>query len=566
VNLLPANPSPATSAWEHRVVVGIDTGGTFTDAVLMDGAGTVLGTVKEPTTHDRLEIGIRNAITALLQRTGVPPARIAHVAISTTLATNAVVEGKGCPVGLILVGFPEYVDLPAARVKYVRGGHTIAGDEQEPLDLEALGEAVADLKGSVEAYAVCALMSVVNPTHELVAAKAIQLLDPLPVFCSHQTSGQFGLKERAATTLFNAGLVPTMTAFLSGVKDALENLGVGGELWVVTGDGQAVTAEAAAAAPATTVCSGPAASAVFGASAVSDTAVVVDVGGTTSDISLVAQRAPLLGEKGSRIGSWQTHVRAVESRTTAVGGDSRVVVSPGTAALSHERVLPVALAAHHGDLAARLADSSSCRGFLPLPHAPTAILQADPALAFMHRRGGVTFEELRRELAADTVTLEAHLKELKRLRLAVEVGFTLTDVWHVEGRVALGDASAARPVAEALAKIWGRPLPELTRHLCDLASRSIELSILDFMMGRELDLDMSTFLSRRQRHRLLEVTLRLKAPIVGLGAAAPMLLPEVGSSLGVEVIFPPHYQVGNAVGAARLVIAHLPKGDNTVSS
>jgi len=537
------------------LVAGIDTGGTFTDAVLVDANGQVVAWAKEATTHGRLEVGIRRALEELLQRSGTPPTRIRKVALSTTLATNAVVEGRNSPVGLILIGFPEHVDLPAAATKYVRGGHTLTGDEQEPLDVEGLTDAVQDLKGRVDAYAVCALMSVVNPSHELVAARAVQILDPAPVFCSHEVSGQFGIKERAATTLLNSSLVPVMESFLTGVQHAMEQIGLAAELLVVRGDGRLVHRDVAAAAPASTVCSGPAASALFGAAAVADTGVVVDVGGTTTDTALVALGQPLVAEHGSRIGGWHTHVLAVESATIGVGGDSQVVVSEGAVSLGHQRVLPVALAARRSDVPSRLATSTCRRGFLLLPEAPPEAVRADAVLDLLQRRGGATFDELRLEMRADSVALEAHLRELKRFRLAVEVGFTLTDAWHARGLVELGDPQASREVGRALAHAWGGTLDDLCDSVSMSAARAIESAILTFLMRRELDLDLSTFLARRRRNQLVEVILRLKAPLVGVGAAARLLLPAVASALEVEAIFPPHLEVGNALGAARLALA-----------
>lgn len=111
-------------------------------------------------------------VSALFQTAGANPNRVTLAAVSSTLATNAVVEDKRAAVGLILIGFPEYVDLPAETLKCMRGGHTLQGKEQEPLDVEGLADAVRDMRHLVDVYAVCSLMSLVNPSQELVAARS----------------------------------------------------------------------------------------------------------------------------------------------------------------------------------------------------------------------------------------------------------------------------------------------------------------------------------------------------------------------------------------------------------
>ncbi|MFW6242145.1 MAG: hydantoinase/oxoprolinase N-terminal domain-containing protein, partial [Thermodesulfobacteriota bacterium] len=133
------------------LAVGLDTGGTFTDAVLVEmKGGRVLKTAKHPTTHHRLGLGISRALEAVTA--GVPPERVRRMAFSTTLATNAVVEGQGARVGLLVIGDVKTFDLPVVSVRYVDGGHDHLGREVRPLDLEALTDALAELAGHVDAY------------------------------------------------------------------------------------------------------------------------------------------------------------------------------------------------------------------------------------------------------------------------------------------------------------------------------------------------------------------------------------------------------------------------------
>ena len=162
---MPADRAPHAQAPPH-IRLGLDTGGTYTDAVALDGAQRVLASAKARTTHWDLAIGIREACRALLA--ALPPqvrrTDVGLVAVSTTLATNAVVEGRFSPICTLLVGFDErMVERSALRrggggaIVCVRGGHDAAGDEAEPLDEAAVRAAVERWGGEVEAFAVAAM-------------------------------------------------------------------------------------------------------------------------------------------------------------------------------------------------------------------------------------------------------------------------------------------------------------------------------------------------------------------------------------------------------------------------
>jgi N-methylhydantoinase A/oxoprolinase/acetone carboxylase beta subunit len=156
--------------------LGIDTGGTYTDAVLVEQAsGAVLAGAKALTTHRDLSIGIREAVGAVFDGQIVSPVDVGLVGLSTTLATNSIVEGRGSPVCLLLIGYnPELIhqygferDLVTQDVVYVRGGHDGSGDEVEPLDEVAAREEILARRDQVEAFAVSSYFGVRNPAHEL---------------------------------------------------------------------------------------------------------------------------------------------------------------------------------------------------------------------------------------------------------------------------------------------------------------------------------------------------------------------------------------------------------------
>ena len=258
--------------------IGIDTGGTYTDAVLMDSETLkVVHWAKEATTHHDLGIGVGLALESLLSG-GISPEDIRHLAVSTTLATNAIVERRGARVGLFVFGYVRHFKLPVIANVFLKGGHTITGVEDSPLDIEGLVDTIQSLKDEVDSYAVCGAMSIKNPAHELVAEEAISMLDPKPVFCSHQVSDHPGIRARAATACLHAKLMPLMVGFLSSIQLSMLKIKLNCPVTIICGNGKGASLDEAVDRAAITMASGPAATARFGCTAGEASALIVDVG------------------------------------------------------------------------------------------------------------------------------------------------------------------------------------------------------------------------------------------------------------------------------------------------
>ncbi|MBN2141045.1 MAG: hydantoinase/oxoprolinase family protein [Desulfovibrionaceae bacterium] len=536
--------------------LGIDTGGTFTDAVAVDPAsGRVLAKAKQPTTHHDLSLGMSRAVGDVLASAGLDPARAELVAVSSTLATNSVVEGRGSRVGLFLIGHNKALDLPVVSTVHLRGGHTLDGEEVEPLDLDGLIQGVSEFTGRVEAYAVASAMSFVNPAHELVAAKAISLTDPRPVFCSHQASSQAGIRERAATAVLHARLMPIMGQFLSKVKDTLSNMGFACDMVVVRGDATTMSLDQAGQRAADTVGSGPAATAVFGGRAAPrPDAVLVDVGGTTTDIILLEAGRPCIDDEGSVIGEWQTHVRALEMLTVGVGGDSHVHGPlSGRMLLGPARAAPLALTRGLPDPGAWLGGEAAAMCVLASP-AARGREDEDPILRRLLDNGPSTPEALARALRTSAFGLAGRIDDLCRRQLAVKAGFTPTDALHALGRLDFGDREAALRGARALAPAFDLKPEPLCLKVLSMAEDRIEEAILARTLRKETGLGLEGLVADRRRLSRLKVRFTLNAPLVGIGAAATQFLPGVAERLGAKVVFPEHHEVGNAVGAILLAL------------
>jgi N-methylhydantoinase A/oxoprolinase/acetone carboxylase beta subunit len=539
-------------------VIGIDTGGTYTDAIVLDRAsGRVLAGVKTPTTAHDPAMGIGRALEKALRASAIDPARVGLVTVSTTLATNALVEDKGAEVGLFVIGHDKRLRIPAADMRFIPGGHKARGVESEPLGMNFLVDGIAAMKAHVDAYAICAMLAFEDPTHELVAAKAIELVDPKPVFCSHQASTRPGLEERAATATLNARLLPVMQDFLHSIARSMEGLGLSCPVRIVRGDCRSMNLQEAVRNSSATVASGPAATALFGAyAAANETALVVDVGGTTTDITLIRDGRPVVREDGMTIGSWRTHVRAVEMYTVGMGGDSLARIENGELSLGPARVVPLSQAHLHLQGPALEAVTSPQTWLGPDLHAQCVQLApgvepgSDTILNWLAENGPATPARLRQELGLAESSLEKAIVRLQAARRVITCGFTPTDALHVLERLNLGEKRPALQGAQVLANRLGLTPETFCEGVLEKAHCAIATTILCALGNREVGPALAEFLHQSKPSALIDIKVRVRPRIIGIGAAAPFLLPEVAARLGTEVVFPEHYEVGNALGAA----------------
>ena len=306
--------------------LGVDTGGTYTDAVIVDEAATrVIGSAKSLTTRGDLALGIGRAVDAALAEAGVAPSQVALVSLSTTLATNALVEGQGGRVALVFIGFDDddldrgglVEALKGDPVIRLAGGHTHAGTEFAALDLAALEAQVAALGDQVMGFAVAARFATRNPAHEAAARDIIRRVTGRPVTCSHELSAQLNGPKRALTAVLNARLIGMIDRLVAACERHLAQVGIDAPLMVVRGDGALISAAMVRERPIETILSGPAAS-IVGARWLTGEkdALVSDIGGTTTDVALLRDGLPEIDPQGARVGGFRTMVEAVAMRTT----------------------------------------------------------------------------------------------------------------------------------------------------------------------------------------------------------------------------------------------------------
>lgn len=338
-----------------KPAIGIDTGGTCTDAILYDfDTGKVLGQNKALTTYDDLTRGILEALD------GLDPAlcRQATVAgLSTTLATNACVEGKFRRTRLLLMGIDrkgidrfgaDYGFTDPDDICYLPCKTTITGQIMEEPDWDELRANARDWFADAEGCAVCEIYGMRNGgVLEQKAAEIIREKTGLPVVCASELFSGLSSLERAASAVLNAGLLPITQDFIAAVTRAFRERGIDAEILIVRSDSSLMGLAYSAEHAVETLLSGPAASALGGSALTGrENAVVVDIGGTTTDVALIENSAPLLADGGIRVGQWKTMVKGLFSTSFALGGDSAIRWDKdGALTLGPDRIIPLCVLA-----------------------------------------------------------------------------------------------------------------------------------------------------------------------------------------------------------------------------
>ena len=569
------------------LVIGLDTGGTYTDAALLDvDDGRVLATGKSLTTRDDLSIGLGEAIAKILQAFDGPPSDISMVSLSTTLATNAVVEGVGGRVGLFMLGFDDKVleraDLARAigqdPVAFITGGHGADGGQQYPLDSATLTKVAAKMAADVSAFAVAAHFATRNPAHEIAARDILRNKTGLPVTCSHELSTALGGPRRALTAVLNARLINLLERLIAATEIIMKQNALACPLMVVKGDGSLLESGFARTRPVETVLSGPAASlsgAAFLAGA--DSALVADIGGTTTDITFLYNGAPRLKSEGAFVGGWQTMVEAAEIRTFGLGGDSEVThVARGRKSglnLGPRRAVPLSLMAlthpqikqqMQAQLDLPVPTISDGRFVFPImpDGVPNWLTRSESRLA---KKALAIGPSAIPDLAATQLALGAVDRLISRGLLGL-VAFTPTDATHVTGHFTEFDGTAAWLGAKLMARqrnglgsptaVDSETVASMT--LAELHRRSA-IALMDAALAHQgagenmvssNSLLSSSFNKKAGENSLVAISMRLGTKLVALGASAATHYPHVAALLDIDMAVPTHAEVTGAVGAA----------------
>ena len=572
--------------------IGFDTGGTYTDAVALDGGRHVIASAKALTTHWDLSVGLGHAIRALLGRLSpvIRRDQITLVSVSTTLATNAVVENRFSPICTLLIGFDErMVETSGLRrvgggaLVRIAGGHDATGAESAALDEAAVDAAVIEYAPAVQAFAVASLFSVRNPDHERRARDRIRALSRLPVTCSHELSSQLDAPKRALTAALNARLTPQIRHLLDALGNVLEAQGICAPLMIVKGDGTLMRAEVALEYPVETVLSGPAAS-VVGAGALCGLAdfAVADMGGTTTDVAIVRGGHPVIRSEGAVIGGWRTMVEAVDVRTCGLGGDSHVHLDRhASLCVGPRKAMPLSLLAHQFPAVLEPLRLLAGTGRLPAAAGQFAFRNptrtADEPLDSIERRVWNALTPHPRplhEVARTSQSVEATQRLVDR-GLATLAAFTPSDAMHVLGRQADWNGEAAQLGATVLAieerSGAARTGTDSAHRLCERVYehvvREAVRAVLESALAQDPGIEarggrwgalaplIEDVAAGRVFSRLLDARIRLATTLIAIGAPVGSYYGEVAQRLGCELRIPEHAAVCNAIGAVAGVVS-----------
>lgn len=562
-----------------KLGIGIDTGGTYTDAVVYDfDSGRVLAGAKSLTTRDNLSVGIGRALDALPSEL-LREARLAS--LSTTLATNACVEGKGGRAKLLFIGVGrDTLDRVGAdcgitesdSLFFCDAAGTFDGKTVPDIDWEALLNDAEAWMADADSLGVVELFAMKNgAVIEKEAKKLFSDRFGVSVVCGSELFNGLNSVRRGAGTLLNAKLVPIIGEFLRAIRSAFDERGVTAPVMIVRSDGSLMSEEFALLRPVETILCGPAASVLGGrALAGRDNAVIVDMGGTTTDVSLIKNGLPVRARDGISIGSWRTFVRGVFIDTFGLGGDSAVRAREKQLVLETRRVAPISLLAQEFP---QICDY--LRAILKSGHTHTQpIHEFYVLLRTPDERFGLSGNEKRlvdalshgplslRETAAAIGSDVYHLNtdRLENEGYILRCGLTPTDIMHLRGDFESYDTEAARLAALFVMRCMGLEedaLPEFCEMVYDAVKRKLYVNLVRILMRDRFPkieppmelINASWDAFKRGDKPFFDFGFTTRASLVGIGAPTHIFLPDVASALGAECVIPENAGVANAVGA-----------------
>lgn len=558
--------------------IGIDTGGTYTDAVLYDfEQNKILSAAKSLTTKEDLSIGIGNALDGL---PGDLVKKADFISLSTTLATNACVEEKGGRAKLILIGLEEkIIEQFGAEYGFYSSEDIIYMDSQvagngeilSPPDWDKLRAACKDSLASCDAVGIVALHAMHNNAVQEKQAKLIVQKDlSVPVVCGHELFSDINAVQRGASILLNARLVSVIAEFLSSIKKALVQRDINAPTVIVRSDGSLMSEEFTGLRPVETLLCGPAASVTGGMHlSASKNAVIVDMGGTTTDIALVDNGKPVQVKSGVHVGKWKTFVKGLFIDTFGLGGDSAIRYQNSNLQLDSSRVVPLCIAAaRHPVIVQKLQDLVSRNKSHDLFLHEFYILQKDISSSPNYdkwekdfcgslKNGPLILQEAAAAAGRDIYSFR--VEQLEREGVVAKAGLTPTDIMHIKGDFTIYDAAASHLGAQYVALCLNSTVEDLCEQVYFTVKQKLYTNIVRILLQNKyphwekngLSQDMEFLIRESYQNTGSLVSFGFKTPdvLVGIGAPIHIFLPDVARALQTDYIVPEYAGVANALGA-----------------
>lgn len=516
----------------QRYNIGIDVGGTNTDGVLYDCIEKrIAASVKIPTVHSSYARAIELSLKALIGDCGDKSSEVASLNISTTVSTNALLENRGEPSNLILIGFERYPHIvsdiertirPLSLLK-VRGGHTGWGKERESFDSEAVKNFVKKREG--ELFTVSSFYSPRNPEHETAARMILLSNGSGHVTCSHELSySKLNSVKRTVTAYLNTSLVPVANRLLDDISMVVKKYKISCPVMFLKSDSTLVPSEWCRKFPIEMIYSGPAAS-LRGANFIAgkdrqNNFIVADIGGTSTDIGMIENGKAVFSEQGAKIGSYRTMIPSLDIMSIALGGDSSIEISKAKKIrVGPERAVPLCRASEETGLSAGDVIDLLMKGSAKEKYTTGSLID-----------GSCT------DLSGETVCLPDHVMQLPIISkapyrsgsersLTKVFSYTPTDAFNTIGASEVGDPEISKAASYVLAKIHRTAGLDLAEKVSLKASSMLEYSIKEYS-------SMCGSLSR---------------VYVGTPAA---VFAKLGKNEGHDIVVPKNYDVAGAAGAA----------------
>ncbi len=581
-----------------KIGIGIDTGGTCTDAVAYDfESRTLLAKGKALTTRENLSVGIGKALDKLPQEL-IRDASL--ISLSTTLATNACVENKGCRAKLLIFGLTDELirrfnaednyGLKNDNVRCVDTHGSADGLIVDEPDWDALARELGDWLADADALSAAELYSMNNGAAcEQHAKKLFETEYGLPFVCASDLTSELNVLTRGATALLNARLLPIVREFIEAALSDFAARQCSAPVMIVRSDGSLMSADLSFTRPVETILSGPAASVLAGRSFTgAEDYLIIDMGGTTTDVSVVRGQKPVMADDGIKIGGWRTHVKGVFVDTFALGGDSAVRIKDEKPQLFPRRVMPIcSAAARWPKIKPMLQELLSQKKKSPFPLHEVFYLVREPsepkrydvnelAIIGALRDGPCILGGLAEAAGVSLYRLDS--ERLEAEGVVMRCGLTPTDFMHIKGDYTEYDREASELAAKYMLRGLGREetpdeLLALADEVYGLVGGRLFENLLRIVLAQHYPsafargLDPQTeFLVREawakrgaEENGLFCNALGTKAALVGLGAPTHVFLPAVAEALGTECVLPENAEVANALGALKADISTVAR-------
>jgi len=555
--------------------IGIDTGGTYTDAVIYNfDTKEVIASGKSLTTKRYLTEGIRNTLDLLPAE---ELAKAEFLSLSTTLATNACVEEIGGRAKLIFIG----VERKTVQEFYQSYGlphpDEICFLDKPVSDWAAFRELVRNTFAEYDSAAIVEIFAKEDQgQYEKEARQIIQEEMNIPCVLGYDLFHELNVLKRGASVLLNARLMPVINRFLDSVKEALAERNLNLPIVIVRSDGSLMSLDYTLTHPVDTLLCGPAASIIAGTELTHQkNALIVDMGGTTTDVAIVRDHVPVTVRSGISIGKWKTFVKGLYVDTFGLGGDSAIHYKDKHLTLETVRVIPLCHLANDypciiEDLKELLTIHTQAHAF-PL-HEFFVLLQdieenpgfteAEKELCRALQERPLILEKAAAAIGRDVYALR-NFTRLEKEGIIMRSGLTPTDIMHLRGDFCRYDKEASELGARYIAMCTGMELDELYENAYTLIKKKLYVNLARILMKFEHPFyekfeDQKLFLqmledsyeaavSRDESFGKLKLT--TDAVLVGIGAPIHIFLDDVAKMLGTTSIIPPSAPVANALGA-----------------